>query len=211
MHCPRAIILFVSLTVAGLTGDLLSKHYVFKSMLADPTLPKRIETILTVSATKPGSRDLLNYLRIQREVWGDVKFTLSTNPGVVFGLPMPRPVIAGATVLTIALVLYFFASSDRRAYWLQGSMALILGGALGNFYDRLLVKVFLPVADIEPIRYHVRDFVDCSGVPLPFGFRYVWIFNVADVLLVIGVSILLIQWLAAPGLLARVQKGKRAR
>lgn len=211
MHCPRAIFLFVTLTAAGLTGDLLSKHYVFKSLLADPSLPERIERIHTPSTTELGSRDILNLLQIQREVWGGVKFTLSTNPGVVFGLPMPRLVIAGATLLTIALVVYFFAASDGRAYWLQGAMALILGGALGNFYDRLLVKVFLPVAGMEPIRYHVRDFVDCSAVPLPFGFRYVWIFNVADVLLVIGVGILLIQWLAAPGLLARVQKGKRAR
>ncbi len=211
MHCPRAIFLFVSLAAVGLTGDLLSKHYVFKSMLADPSLPERIEAIQTMSKRKLDSREILNFLRIQREVWGDVKFTLSTNPGVIFGLPMPRLAIAGATVLTIALVVYFFAASDGRAYWLQAAMALILGGALGNFYDRLLVKVFLPVAGIEPIRYHVRDFVDCSAVPLPFGFRYVWIFNVADVLLVIGVGILLIQWLAVPGLIAGVQKGKRAR
>jgi signal peptidase II len=211
MHCPRAIFLFVILAAAGLTADLLSKHYVFKSMLADDTLPKRIESIQAQPTTKLGTRDMLNFLQIQQPVWGGVKFTLSTNPGVIFGLPMPRLVIAGATVLTLALVVYFFAASDGRAYWLQGAMALILGGALGNFYDRLLVKVFLPVAGMEPIRYHVRDFVDCSAVPLPFGFRYVWIFNVADVLLVIGVGILLIQWLAAPGLIARVQKGKRAR
>ena len=64
-------------------------------------------------------------------------------------------------------------------------------------------------AGIEPIRYHVRDFIDCSEVPLPLGFRYVWIFNVADVLLVVGVGILLVHWLTSPG--AGVQKGKRAR
>ncbi len=211
MHCPRAIFLFVSLAVAGLAADLLSKHYVFKSMLADPSLPERIEMIDTISKVKLSTRQMLNYLQIQRAVWGDVKFTLSTNPGVIFGLPMPRLAIAGATVLTIALVVYFFAASDGRAYWLQSAMALILGGALGNFYDRLLVKVFLPVAGFEPIRYHVRDFVDCSAVPLPFGFEYVWIFNVADVLLVIGVGILLIQWLIAPGLIVKAKKGKRAR
>lgn len=211
MHCPRAILLFVSLAAVGLTGDLLSKHHVFKSMLADPSVPERIGQFRALSATELASTDILNLLRIQREISAGVRFTLSTNPGVVFGLPMPRLVIAGATVLTIALVLYFFASTDGRAYWSQAAMALILAGALGNLYDRLLAKVFLPVADAEPIRYHVRDFIDCSQVPLPFGFRYVWIFNVADVMLVIGVAVLLICWLAAPSAPAGVQKGKRPR
>ena len=52
--------------------------------------------------------------------------TLSTNPGVVFGLPMPRPMVAVVTILTAALVFYVFAASDRKAYWTQVAMALLL-------------------------------------------------------------------------------------
>ncbi len=211
IHCPRAIVLFVCVTVAGLTGDLLSKHYVFKSMLADDTLPERIKEIRALTQRDLSSKDILDLLRIQREISAGVKFTLSTNPGVVFGLPMRRSIIAVATVLTIALILYFFAATDRRAYWMQTAMAMILGGALGNFYDRLLAKISLPGLDIAPIRYHVRDFIDCSDVPLPFGFRYEWIFNVADVLLVIGVAALLIHCLVSPHARSMVQKSKRRR
>ena len=208
IHCPAAIVLFVCVIAAGLTGDLLSKHYVFKSMLADPSLPERIGQIRALSDKELTTRDILNLLRVQREISAGVKFTLSTNPGVVFGLPMSRPVIAGATVLTILLVLYFFAVADGRAYWMQSAMALILGGALGNFYDRLLGEVFLPGPGLEPIRYHVRDFIDCSAVPPIY---YPWIFNVADILLVIGVAALLIHSLVSPRARTVLQKRKRRR
>ena len=121
-----------------------------------------------------------------------VQITLSTNPGVVFGLPMPRWAVGCATVLTMILVVWFFASADRRGWAMHAAMAMILAGALGNLYDRLFSEVVLP--GFDPIRYEVRDFIDCSEIPLPFGFRYKWIFNVADIWLVLGVAVLLVYW-----------------
>ena len=41
---------------------------------------------------------------------------------------------------------------------------------------------------MDPILRNVRDFIDCSDLGYP------WVFNVADVLLVIGVAILGLHW-----------------
>ena len=67
---------------------------------------------------------------------------------------------------------------------LHVALAFVLAGALGNLYDRLWSQVRLPGDGV--IKYEVRDFIDCSGLYYP------WVFNVADVLLVVGVAMLLL-------------------
>jgi len=84
--------------------------------------------------------------------------------------------------------LYFFAVSQADAWLMHIALALVLGGALGNLYDRLFSVVVLP--GYEPIRYQVRDFIDCSEL------YYRWVFNVADTWLVIGAGLLAAHWLA---------------
>lgn len=186
---PLAVAAFLALTAAGLAADLVSKHAVFASFLDRPDLPERVAQIREVFAAefnRPAvAREVLHCF--QRPVCPGVHFTLSVNPGVVFGLPMPRPAVAAATVLTVVLVLFFFASSDAGAWWVHAALAFVLAGAAGNLYDRLFSRVALP--DLEPILYHVRDFIDCSDLYYP------WIFNVADILLVAGVAMLVVHWL----------------
>ncbi|MDY6911123.1 MAG: signal peptidase II [Chloroflexota bacterium] len=105
---------------------------------------------------------------------------------MVFGLPMPRRIVGITTLLAVVLVFYFFATSDRSARTVHVALALILAGAVGNLYDRLFGSVTLP--GVAPIRYQVRDFIDCSGLYYP------WVFNVADALLVVGVAMLAVYW-----------------
>jgi len=136
--------------------------------------------------------------QFSRQVFPGVQVTLSTNPGVVFGLSMPRPVVAAATALTIAMVLFFFATTDRRARAVHLAMACILAGAMGNLYDRMFSRV--AALDLAPVCNQVRDFIDCSSIKVVLAGRtvnYPYIFNVADVLLVVGVAILLMHWLLA--------------
>jgi lipoprotein signal peptidase len=186
-----AIGLFLLLACAGLAGDLLSKHYVFHSFLDDPNLPRRMADHRARFAAHYGramtADEALSTLR--RRVGPGVWFSLSTNAGVVFGLPMPRWGTALASVVAMALVGLCFATSDRRAAWLHAALALILAGALGNLYDRLFGAVSIP--GYQPIRYQVRDFIDCSEL------HYRWVFNIADVLLVVGVAMLIGQRLVA--------------
>jgi lipoprotein signal peptidase len=174
--------------LAALAGDLLSKHAVFADLLSDPQLPQRIEEVQTShDQARLPPQQVLAELHLHRQIVPGLRFTLSTNPGVVFGTPMPWPAVSIATGLTIVLVVAFFAMSPARAHWTHVALAWIAAGALGNLYDRLVAQVTLP--GLEPIRHQVRDFIDCSQI------GYKWIFNLADAYLVIGVAMLLVRWL----------------
>ena len=108
-----AVGFFLAVAVAGLAADLLSKHYVFESLLSDPSLQTRTEDIRSRWPSLE-SDDVLKELHVRRRACPGVRFTLATNSGVVFGLPMPRWAVAGATLLAVGLVACFFATSEAR-------------------------------------------------------------------------------------------------
>ena len=197
-----AILTFIILTASGLTLDLWSKDYVFTTLLAKPEVVEYAQLhAQTSSSPEVMLKDRGDHRPLAEEnVWGKVKFTLSTNPGVVFGLEMPPVLVAIVSVITIAMVFFFFASGDSRAWTMHVSLAFILAGALGNLYDRLLGAVYIPAMDaMGPIRHQVRDFINLGDIHfLPFKIgpydNYPWIFNVADVLLVAGVMLLMLNW-----------------
>ena len=182
---PASLWLFAIIVLAGVAGDLLSKHYVFESLLGDPQAADRIEAIQARLPEDAPADELLKYAGISRRVMPGVRFTLSTNPNVVFGLPLPRVLVLLATAVAVVLVGLFLLKSDASDWLLHVSLGLVLAGALGNLYDRLLGTVSLP-ADAGVIRGQVRDFIDCSDL------YYAWVFNVADALLVVGVVALLV-------------------
>lgn len=187
---PAAVAAFVLIALGGLAADLLTKHYVFQSLLDQPLPSWRVQDarqrLRARGSGEPRPHEVLGQIGIHRPLLGGVNLTLSTNPGVVFGLPMPRWAVGGLTVAAIAMVGFLFATGPKKAWAVHSSLALILAGALGNLYDRLFSEVKLP--GLEPIRYHVRDFVDCSAL------HYPWVFNVADVLLVVGLAMLVLRW-----------------
>lgn len=192
---PPAIAFFLIVSAVAVLGDLLSKHYVFESFLNAPGLGEEIRRTERIYNQSLSPEQVLHHpeLRrgIQRRVLPGVRFTLSTNPGVVFGLRLPRVLVGTATLGALVLVLFLFATSERRAWSVHVGLAAILGGALGNLYDRLFSEVEIP--GIGVIRGEVRDFIDCSEMHYPY------IFNVADALLVIGVSLLILHWWVALG------------
>ncbi len=182
---------FVIVAALGLAGDLVSKHYAFKNLLSTPQAEKRIDEICRsiVNDSRATSARILRVADISRSLAGPVQITLSVNPGVVFGLPMPLWGVAVVTCLAVVLLGAYFAFSHRRDRLAHLALALIMGGAAGNLYDRMLAKVVLPAKNLEPITHHVRDFIDCRKL------HYPWIFNVADMLLVAGVVGLAVCWL----------------
>lgn len=188
----RAIAIFLFVTIIAALGDLGSKHLVFKQMLTDPILETRVIDLLDhpgveVKQTEEFSRAVLQELRIRRRICFGLSFTISTNPGVVFGFDaIPSWIVNIMTAVMILIVLVFFATSERRATWVHIALALIMGGAIGNLYDRLFSEVVLP--HLTPIRHHVRDFIDCSDL------YYNYIYNLADAWLVIGVGMIMIHW-----------------
>lgn len=198
----RAWIFFLVIAILAAGADLWSKHAVFSWLLGDTEklstrasndaayLREYYRTQLPADDSQEFSRVVLQHLNLHRDIFPGLKFTLSTNPGVVFGYSgMPRYAVNIFTMVMILAVCVFFGLCSRRDYWLITAFALILGGAVGNLYDRLFSIVSIP--PLTPIRYHVRDFIDCSDV----GYR--WVFNVADAWLVAGVAMVLLHslWL----------------
>jgi signal peptidase II len=190
-----AVAVFLGVTIFTLVADLWSKQAVFAWLLSDPNVPIRVQAIKLEHGQDLDSRDVLKALDLHRQIGAGLRLSLSTNPGVVFGLPMPPPVVAAATALTILMVGWFFAVSSAKARWTHIAMGLILAGALGNFYDRMIAGVDIPNLS-KPIVGQVRDFLDFSQASV-MGLNYPYIFNVADVWLVIGVGILLLHWVFA--------------
>ena len=208
MRSAGAVCFFVALTAIALAADLLSKHYVFDSLMPpQETLAERIERIQAGALADPryarklDAREMLHHLELRQHVCPGLDLVLSANKGAVFGMELHdsggihRLIVSLATLIVTVLMAWWFATSHYRAWCVHVSTALILAGALGNLYDRLASCISLP--GMDPILYNVRDFIDCSSIPLPFGFRYVWIFNVADVWLVVGVGIMMLHWFVA--------------
>jgi signal peptidase II len=101
--------------------------------------------------------------------------TSHRNRGAAFGiLQDQRYFFIVITIIVVAAVIYYLQkhATDKL---LKTALALVLGGALGNFIDRLL-------------RGEVVDFVDVYIGSYDFP-----IFNVADSALVIGVGLIFIQ------------------
>lgn len=207
IRSTRAICVFLALVAAALAADLLSKHYAFTRLMpADEVLAKRIDELQTFAQVNPkiarklDSREMLHALHINKHVCPGLDLTLSVNKGAVFGMELHksggvhRMIVAAATLIVTVLMGCWFAVSHRKAWFTHTATALILAGALGNLYDRLASRVALP--GMDPILYNVRDFLDCSSIPFPLGFRYVWVFNVADVWLVVGVAMMMLHWFA---------------
>lgn len=105
--------------------------------------------------------------------------TSHRNKGAAFGiLQNQRLLFIVITIVVVIWVIYYLWSVRGQKKLFSWSLALVLGGALGNFIDRLF-------------RGEVVDFID---VKIPLGsFYYDFpIFNVADSALVVGVALLLL-------------------
>lgn len=190
----RVWVPFLAVTVLGLAADLASKESVFRSLMNPPGLDRVIAQRQMVFGPI-SSGNMLRQLNLHRHGFGWVSYTLSTNPGIVFSLPMPRWAVVIFTLGAIGLVLYFLGHSPTRSWSLHVALGMILGGAMGNLYDRLASCVALP--GMDPIRYQVRDFLDVTVSLGSWQWRYPYLFNVADALLVSGVAIILLHWLVA--------------
>jgi len=124
--------------------------------------------------------------RVVAAIPGCLRLVASENPGIVFGLNVAgwlglgegagQVLTAVLTLLTTGLIFYVFAASTPRQRGMHIWCGLILAGAAGNLYDRL---AFGYVRDVFQFT------VEVSGRPLwPF------VFNGADVFLVVGVAML---------------------
>jgi signal peptidase II len=119
------------------------------------------------------NQNLIGVLR-QPIIPGFLHFHLITNTGGAFGIGTNFNVVVAilATTVLLILVRWFYKrqkSQNPLSMIETFAISLIVGGALGNIIERVIIG-------------HVTDFLEFSFMPSP-------VFNLADVLIDIGVVI----------------------
>ena len=103
------------------------------------------------------------------------------NPGAAFSMftnsthpDRTRWLLTGFSLLAAAIVLVILIRIGRRLSLTAIAMALVLGGAIGNVWDRIAYGTVVDFLEVHIVRYHWPDF------------------NIADSAIVIGGILLLL-------------------
>ena len=129
-----------------------------------------------------------------RNVLGDFfRITYIENPGMAFGIDVgAKPFLAIVSLIaSIAIAMYLYRSRSEP-FGYRFSLAMILGGAVGNLIDRLFYGLLFGAAPL----FHGRvvDFLDVDFFNIDlWGYHLSrWpVFNVADASVTVGVLLLL--------------------
>jgi signal peptidase II len=166
---PRSrYVWFTVLAAAGCLADLVTKHWLF-------SWPK------------------LQPIRSGQVWWlwdGHVGFQLSLNEGALFGMGQGYVWVFAAlsVVAAVAIPVWLFVFGAARDRLICLALGLVMGGVLGNLYDRLSlhgITVMGIDGDVEPV-YAVRDWILWQ-----WNDQWRWPnFNIADALLVCGACLL---------------------
>ena len=129
----------------------------------------------------------------QIPVLGDwLKFTFTENPGMAFGItPGPTAMVTVFSMLATALIVFYLYRVRKDYYPYRASLALILGGAVGNIIDRLFYgDALLSGKVVDFIHVNLWSGFLPESIPLVGG-MYISLFpiwNVADMGIVCGVA-----------------------
>ncbi|HDB1887199.1 TPA: signal peptidase II, partial [Staphylococcus aureus] len=105
---------------------------------------------------------------------GVFHITSLRNKGAAFGiLQGQRWFFIIVTLIVVLGIIYYLQTEGRNNRQISFALSLLLGGALGNFFDRL-------------IRGEVIDSLDFRLIDYP-------IFNLADVFIVSGVALMILE------------------
>ncbi len=129
-----------------------------------------------------------------QQIWGDfLRLTYIENPGMAFGIDIGGKMFFSifSIVASIGIIFYLYKVRDESLLF-RFSLALILGGAVGNLIDRVFYGV---IFDEAPLFYgRVVDFIDADFFNINlFGYHLNrWpVFNIADASVTCGVVVLL--------------------
>ena len=119
-----------------------------------------------------------------RNIIGDfLRFTYVENPGIAFGIRVGSlKEMVTIISITVALYLAFLLYNSKQFVYVEKlSLSLILGGAIGNLIDRILI--YIPNSTYAG----VIDFIDVG-----IGTHRWYIFNIADSAVTVGIILYLI-------------------
>ena len=153
-------LLLVSLAVLGL--DQASKRWADQALrLAPQRRMALVDNYLH-----------LNYVRNPGAAWG----FLARSPE-----NFRHPFFVVISLAAIAFIVFIHARLEPGQGLLLAAISLVMGGALGNFLDRIRLR-------------YVIDFIE-----IHWKHRYHWpTFNVADIAITVGVALLVLEMLFGP-------------
>lgn len=182
--------LLITLAVAGFTIDQASKYGVFRWLYNGGEFHEQAGNAYDVV---PGWFRLLAQFDASTgtcdcgfsglQTWS-APIMPRVNHGALFGLGGDYEGVANgffaaiSLAAAVAILIWGTRTGPAQEKWLSIALGLILGGTLGNLYDRIVFN-------------GVRDFLHFYKIDWP-------VFNFADCCLVVGAALLLIQALFTP-------------
>jgi len=167
---PAAVAWFLGIIVLVLGADLYLKYWSFEHVANKPVVVTDLAHIHHAAFWRQYPHEPIVV------VPKVLSLRLTTNTGAVFGLGKGgRVFFIAVSLLATAIISFMFIRSRANAYALHLALGLILAGALGNLYDRLLYGA-------------VRDMFHL----FPETNLWPWIFNLADAALMAGVGLVLV-------------------
>jgi len=187
----RAWFVMLTVLVIGFTFDIVTKVYAFEHVAPTAVILER-EQLLSNSAWTP-IEPHEGVVVIPGRL---LNFRLVLNDGAVFGLGSQRRLFFILfTIGALLMACWIFARNTTRNDTVAHiGLGLVLGGGLGNLYDRLFIG-------------RVRDFMHMfPDRNLPFSLHwpggsaewFPWIFNVGDMLLLTGIGLLMVYYWRQP-------------
>ena len=119
-----------------------------------------------------------------RNIIGEfLRFSYVENPGIAFGIRLGnlREVVTIISIVIVLYLIFLLYSSKQFVYVERLSLSFILGGAIGNLIDRILI--YVPNSTYTG----VIDFIDIG-----INTHRWYIFNIADSAVTVGITLYLI-------------------
>ncbi len=191
---PASITLFLLVTLTVLAADLGLKAYAFNHVAGTPvTLDPTVPDTMGVPYHDPFVL-IPHVLNLQ----------LTANTGAIFGMGKgSRWIFIAVSIIAVGFIGRVFWRSPAQATRLHLALALILAGALGNLYDRFCFAAVRDMLHLFPRTYLPWNLSWPGGA----NEIYPWIFNIADVALLLGVlTVVFVTWKNAPPPPAKVSE-----
>ena len=182
-------VLLIAVTATIIVLDQWTKYLVLRDLTTafDGTSDFGARVKIFTSNAPPIGYDGYHYRSKPSFIVSDsfFRFRYAENPGAAFGLfrGLPEglrgPLFHLVSIGAVLLILHYFRklAGKREEAWAIGGLPLVLGGAVGNWIDRIC-------------RGFVIDFLDAHWKDDP---NLVWpAFNIADAAIVVGVGLLVV-------------------
>ena len=140
--------------------------------------PLLLVVLLADCGTKYVAEEMLQLPGTSHDVIGDfLRFTLVYNTGAAMGLlgSWAKELLGAVGIVATVMFFGWYRRAAASATALAAALALVIAGALGNAWQRLLVS------------RGVVDFIDVG-----YGSTRFWVFNVADIAVHVGAVLLFV-------------------